>query len=79
MCPDKKRPAENTCRIVKGLDAVWAHFCPSKPCLPSSIDGKMSGGHSARMDIRSLGLQCSAVMMASSSRTASSTVSLMTK
>ena len=27
------------CRIVKGLDAVWAHFCPSKPCLPSSIDG----------------------------------------
>ena len=39
MCPDKKRPAENTCRIVKGLDAVWAHFCPSKPCLPLSIDG----------------------------------------
>ena len=27
------------CRIVKGLDAVWAHFCPAKPCLPSSIDG----------------------------------------
>ena len=40
MCPDKKRPAENTCRIVKGLDAVWAHFCPSKPCLPLSIDGR---------------------------------------
>ena len=40
MCPDKKRPAENTCRIVKGLDAVWAHFCPTKPCLPLSIDGK---------------------------------------
>ena len=39
MYPDKERPAENTCRIVKGLDAVWAHFCPSKPCLPSSIDG----------------------------------------
>ena len=39
MRPDKKRPAENTCRIVKGLDAVWAHFCPSKPCLPLSIDG----------------------------------------
>ncbi len=38
MCPDKKRPAENTCRIVKGLDAVWAHFCPSKPCLLLSID-----------------------------------------
>ena len=30
MCPDKKRPAENTCRIVKGLDAVWAHFCSDK-------------------------------------------------
>ena len=40
MGPDKKRPAENTCRIVKGLDAVWAHFCPSKPCLPLSIDGR---------------------------------------
>ena len=31
------------CRIVKGLDAVWAHFCPSKPCLPSSIDGNFIG------------------------------------
>ena len=39
MCPDKERPAGNTCRISKGLDAVWAHFCPSKPCLPLSIDG----------------------------------------
>ena len=43
MGPDKKRPTENTCRIVKGLDAVWAHFCPPKPCLPLSIDGKVSG------------------------------------
>ena len=42
MCPDKKRPAENTCRIVKGLDAVWAHFCPSIPCLPLSSDGSVS-------------------------------------
>ena len=42
MCPDKKRPAENTCRIVKGLDAVWAHFCPPKPCLPLSSDGKIA-------------------------------------
>ena len=32
------------CRIVKGLDAVWAHFCPSKPCLLLSTDGK-NGGH----------------------------------
>ena len=40
MCPDEKKPAENTCRIVKGLDAVWAHFCPPKPCLPLSSDGK---------------------------------------
>ena len=39
MRPDKKRPAENTCRIVKGLDAVWAYFCPSKPYLPLSING----------------------------------------
>ena len=43
MCPDKKRPAENICRIVKGLDAVWAHFCPPKPCLPLSIDGSVKG------------------------------------
>ena len=41
MRPDKERPAENTCRIVKGLDAVWAHFCPSKPCLPLSSDGML--------------------------------------
>ena len=39
MCPGKERPAGNTCRISKGLDAVWAHFCPSKPCLPLSTDG----------------------------------------
>ena len=42
MRPDKERPAENTYRIVKGLDAVWAHFCPSKPCLPLSFDGMMA-------------------------------------
>ena len=42
MGPDKKRPTENTCRIVKGLDAVWAHFCPPKPCLPLSIDGTIT-------------------------------------
>jgi len=27
-------------RIAKGLDAVWAHFGPSKPRLPLSTDGK---------------------------------------
>ena len=41
MCPDKERPAGNTCRISKGLDAVWAYFCPSKPCLPLSTDGSI--------------------------------------
>ena len=46
MCPDKKRPAGNTCRIAKGLDAVWAHFCPSKPCLPLSTDGIEFSGKS---------------------------------
>lgn len=25
--------------MVKGFDAVWADFCPAKPCLPSSIYG----------------------------------------
>ena len=39
MRTDKERPEENTCCIVKGLDAVWAYFCPSKPCLPLSTDG----------------------------------------
>ena len=53
MCPDKKRPAENTCRIVKGLDAVWAHFCPSKPCLPLSIDGNPAGYNYAVLDAAS--------------------------
>ena len=39
MRTDEERPEENTCRIVKGLDAVWAYFCPSKPCLPLLTDG----------------------------------------
>ena len=38
MYPGKERPA-GKCRILKGLDAVWGHFCPSKPCLPLLIDG----------------------------------------
>ena len=33
------------CRIVKGLDAVWAYFCPSKPCLPLSTDGRFAEEH----------------------------------
>ncbi len=24
--------------MAKGFDEAWAHFCPSKPCLPLSID-----------------------------------------
>ena len=39
MRTDEERPEENTCRIVKGLDAVWAYFCPSKLCLPLLTDG----------------------------------------
>ena len=39
MRTDEERPEENTCRIVKGLDVVWAYFCPSKPCLNLSTDG----------------------------------------
>lgn len=30
--------------MVEGLDAVWANFCPSKPCLPSFIGGKKQAG-----------------------------------
>ncbi len=41
MCPDKERPAGNTCRIAKGLDAVWALLCPPKPCLLLSTDGSV--------------------------------------
>lgn len=26
--------------MAKGFDEAWAHFCPSKPCLPLSIDVK---------------------------------------
>ena len=40
MRPDKERPAEHTFRMVKGIDAVWADFCPVKPCLPLFMDGK---------------------------------------
>ena len=39
MCPGKEGPAGNTCRISKGRDAAWAHFCPAKPCLPLLTDG----------------------------------------
>ena len=39
MCPGKEGPAGNTCRISKGRDAAWAHFCPAKPCLSLSTDG----------------------------------------
>lgn len=41
MCPDKESFAENTCRIVKKLDEVWGHFCPSKPYLLLLVDGTL--------------------------------------
>ncbi|MDY5595436.1 MAG: hypothetical protein SPF59_07255, partial [Oscillospiraceae bacterium] len=31
-----EKPAENTCCIVKGFEAEWAFFCPSKPYMPFS-------------------------------------------
>ena len=40
MQPDKERPAEHPFRMVKGIDAVWADFCPATPCLPLFMDGK---------------------------------------
>ena len=40
MQPDTERPAEHTFRMVKRIDAVWADFCPAKPCLPLFVDGK---------------------------------------
>ena len=38
MWPDDEKAAENTCRIVKGFEEVWTHFCPPKPCFPLSTD-----------------------------------------
>ena len=38
------KPLDHTCRMVKGLDAVWAYFCPSKPRSPSFIGGKKQVG-----------------------------------
>ena len=32
-CVQTRKGPQRSCRIVKGLDAVWAHFCLSKPCL----------------------------------------------
>lgn len=40
----KENPLDHTCRMVKGIDAVWANFCPSKPRLPSFIGGKKQVG-----------------------------------
>ena len=42
MWPDDEKAAENTCRIVKDFEEVWAHFCPPKPYSPVSIDGHNS-------------------------------------
>lgn len=38
------KPLDHTCRMVEGLDAVWANFCPSKPRLSSFIGGKKQVG-----------------------------------
>ena len=37
--PRQGKTCREYCRILKGLDAVWGHFCQSKPWLPLSIDG----------------------------------------
>ena len=37
--------------MAKGFDEAWAHFCPSKPCLPLSIDVNL---HHDAKDPRSL-------------------------
>ena len=42
MRSDEESPAESTCRIFKGLDAVWAYLCLAKPCLLLSTDGTIS-------------------------------------
>lgn len=38
MGPGEEKPAGHTACMAKGFDEAWAHFCPSKPCLPLSID-----------------------------------------
>ena len=42
MWPDDEKAAENTRRIVKDFEEVWAHFCPPKPCLPLLTDTKVT-------------------------------------
>ena len=43
--PRQGKTRREYCRIVKGLDAVWGHFCPSKPCLPLLIDGNITSAN----------------------------------
>ena len=45
MWPDDEKAAENTCCIVKDFEEVWAHFCPSKPCLPLLTDTSNTGNN----------------------------------
>ena len=40
MRSSNEKPAGNTLCIGKGFEAAWAFFCPSKPCVSLSIDGK---------------------------------------
>ena len=40
MRSGNEKPAGNTLCIGKGFEAAWAFFCPSKPYVSLSIDGK---------------------------------------
>ena len=41
MRSGNEKPAGNTLCIVKGFEAAWAFFCPAKPCVSLSTDGKV--------------------------------------
>ena len=43
MRPDKKSQLRILAILSRGLDAMWAHLGPSKPCLLLSIDGIIAG------------------------------------
>ena len=40
MRSGNEKPAGNTWCIGKGFEAAWAFFCPSKPYVSLSLDGK---------------------------------------
>ena len=41
MRSGNEKPAGNTLCIAKGFEAAWAYFCPAKPCVSLTVEGKI--------------------------------------